>query len=303
MYKNHALSSQIYLAAVEDSVLVELTRPVAGFGRKMGESVTLTRVRNITDPASIALSETQRIPEDLFQLGTTQINPTEIGRAVPFSSLAEDFSHFDLSNAIQKKLKDSLQLGLDTMAAGAYKSTQVKYAVTGPTTNTITTNGIFGAPSTDNLNLFHVEQISDYLYDTLACPPYFAEDYCGVFRRLGLRGIMDDPGFDNWRNYADPQRKMNSEVGRLERIRFKETNHDEAFGKVGTGSVLGEGVVFGADAVAMAEVRTPEIMASMGDPANANRDKVALFYGNLQFGNIWPTGNKGEARILHVGSL
>ncbi|MCI0562415.1 MAG: hypothetical protein MN733_28345, partial [Nitrososphaera sp.] len=183
------------------------------------------------------------------------------------------------------------------------KAASVKYAVTGLASNNITTNGVFGATSTDNMNLFHAEQISDFLYDTLAAPPFSGEDYCGVFRRLGLRGIMDDPAFDNWRNYADPQSKMNSEVGRLERIRFKETNHAEALGKVGTGSVLGEGVVFGADAVAMAEVRTPEIMASMGDPGNANRDKVALFYGVIQFGLIWTTGNQGEARCVHVGSL
>ncbi len=269
----------------------------------MGESVTLTRVRNITEPSVITLSETQRIPEDTFLLSTTAINPVEIGRAVPYTSLSEDFSHFDLSNSIQRKLKDNLQLGMDTMAATAFKTAQIKYAVTGLASNNIATNGTFGAASTDNMNLYHAEQISDYLYDTLACPPFMGEDYCGVFRRLGLRGIMDDPAFDNWRNYADPQSKMNSEVGRLERIRFKETNHNESLGKVGTGSVLGEGVVFGADAVAMAEVRTPEIMASMGDPANANRDKVALFYGVLQFGLIWTTANLGEARVIHVGSL
>lgn len=269
----------------------------------MGESVTLTRVRNITEPSSITLDESLRIPEDTFQLATTQITAVEIGRAVPFTSLSEDFSHFDLSSSIQRKLKENLQLGLDTMAATAFKNTQIRYAVTGAASNNITTNGVFGATSTDNMNLFHVEQISDFLYDTLAAPPFFGEDYCGVFRRLGLRGIMDDPAFDNWRNYADPQSKMNTEIGRLERIRFKETNHAAALGLVGTGSVLGEGVVFGADAVAMAEVKTPEIMASMGDPANANRDKVALFYGIIQFAQIWTTGNAGEARTLYVGSL
>lgn len=303
VFKNHALSSMIYEAAVADSVFVELTKPVPGFGRKQGENVTLTRVRNLTEPSSITLSETQRIPEDTFTLSTTSITAVEIGRAVPYTSLSEDFSHFDLSNSIQRKLKDNLQLGMDTMAADAFQATQIKYAVTGLASNNITTNGTFGATSTDNMNLFHVEQISDYLYDTLAAPPFIGDDYCGVFRRLGLRGIMDDPAFDNWRNYADPQSKMNSEVGRLERIRFKETNHNAALGKVGTGSVLGEGVVFGSDAVAMAEVRTPELMASMGDPGNANRDKVALFYGILQFGIIWNTGNSGEARIIHVGSL
>ena len=304
VFKNHDLSSKLYEAAVEDSVFVDLATPVQGYGKKMGESVTLTRVRNIAEPSNITLDESQRIPEDTFLLATTQITPSEIGRAVPYTSLAEDFSHFDLSNSIQRKLKEMLQLGLDTMAATAFKNTQIKYAITGSASNNIATNGTFAATSTDNMNLFHVERISDYLYDTLNAPPFFSNgDYCAVFRRLGLRGIMDDPAFDNWRNYADPQTKMNTEVGRLEKIRFKETNHADALANVGTSNVLGSGVVFGFDAVAMAEVMAPTLMASRGDPANANRDKVALFYGILQFAQIWTTGNAGEARTVHVGSL
>lgn len=277
--------------------------PVVGYGRKKGENVTLTRIRNITQPTSIKLAETERIPEDNFLVSTIAITPSEIGRGVPYTSLADDLSFFDLQNPVQAKLESVLRIGLDVMAAIAYKSTKIKYAVTGVATNNIATNGTFGATSTDNMNYFHMEQIRDYLFDTLGAPPAVGEDYIGIFRTLALRGIKDDPAFDEWHKYTDPQSKANSEVGKIESIRLKETNNSSSLGKVGTGSVLGEGVVFGADAVAMAEIRSPELMATSGDPANAGRDKMVLFYGNIDFGIIWDTANFGEGKIIHVGSL
>ena len=69
---------------------------------------------------------------------------------------------------------------------------------------------------------------------------------------------------------------------------------------VGTVSGLGEGVVFGEDNVAMAEVLTPELRAGM--PEDLGRSKVVGWYGILQFGLIWTTANAGQARVVHVAS-
>ena len=77
-------------------------------------------------------------------------------------------------------------------------------------------------------------------------------------------------------------------------------NNSAALGKVGTGSVLGEGVVFGKDAVALAEVMSPELRAAI--PGDFGRAKAVAWYGILQAGIIWDTGNAGQARIIHVGS-
>ena len=62
-YKQHALARKLYMAAVENSVFVDHVRPVDGFGKNKGESVTLTRVKNITEPTSADLDELMRIPE------------------------------------------------------------------------------------------------------------------------------------------------------------------------------------------------------------------------------------------------
>ena len=299
-YKNHALSSRLYEAAVENSMFMDHVRPVDGFGRNNGETVTLTRVANITEPTSAVLSESVRIPEDEFALSTQTITVQELGRSVPYTSLSQDLSKFDTENPIQRKLREQMRLVLDTLAAAAFKRTLIKYAITGAATNNITTNGTFGAASTANMNIFHVEEIRDYMFDTLRVPPAVDGDYIGIFRTLGLRGIKRDADWEEWHKYTDPTVKFNGEVGRIESVRFLETNHANALGKVGTSSVLGEGVVFGEDGVAMAEAMSPELRAAI--PSDFGRSKAVAWYGILAFEPIWDTGNAGEARIVHVGS-
>lgn len=299
-YKNFTLSGKLWEAAVMNSVFVDFARPVEGYGKNAGESVTLTRVRNMTEPVTAQLDEAMRIPEDEFQLSSTQITVKELGRSIPFTSLSQDLSKFDLDNPIQRKLRDQMRLVLDTMAAGAFKASLVKYVPATASTGNFTTNGVpFGAAGS-NMNVFHVEEIRDYMYDTLQVPPMEDGKYVGIFRSLGLRGIKRDTNWEKWHQYTDPQAKYTGEVGQLEGIRFIETNHARALDKIGTADVLGEGVVFGEDSIALAEAMTPELRAAI--PQDYGRSKGIAWYGILEFGPIWNTANPGEARTIHVSS-
>lgn len=298
--RNHHLSRKLFEASVANSRFMEFVRPIEGFGKKQGETVTLTRISNIAEPTSGKLTEGVRIPEDTFAITTLAITVAEFGRAVPYTSLAEDLAWFDLSNGIQSKLVEQQKLILDAAASAAFKTAKVKYAPTGLATNNIATNGTFGAQAAANWNVFHVEEIRDYLFDTLQAPPFVDEDYVALVRTLGLRGIKRDPQWEEWHKYTSPENKMTGETGRIEQIRFIEINHSTSLGKVGASSVLGEGVVFGADAVAMAEVTTPELRAAI--PGDFGRSKAVAWYGILEFGLIWDTGNAGEAKVVHVGS-
>ena len=300
VFKQHALSRRLYMAALEKSVFMEYVQPVDGYGRKKGENVTLTRISTITEPTSATLTEGERIPEDTYSVGTTSITVSEIGRAVPFTSFAEDLTWYDLENSVQRRLRDQMKLVLDTMAATAFKTAQVKYIPTGTAAGTFDTDGTASTAATANWNMYHVEEVRDYMFDTLHTPPYAGDDYVGIFRTLGLRGIKRDPSWEEWHKYTDPQAKFNNEIGRIENVRHVETNHANALAKVGTSSVLGEGVVFGEDGIAMAEVMTPELRAAM--PSDFGRSKAVAWYGILNFGIIWDTANAGEARIVHVTS-
>lgn len=301
VYKSHAMSRELYWEALEDSVFMDHVTGVEGFGRKQGETVTLTRLATITEPTDSTLTEAERIPEDSYSISTTSITVSEIGRAVPFTSLAEDLSILDLQNTIQRRLVDQMTLTLDSKAATAFKQAKIKYIPTGLASGTFDTDGTASTSATANWNVFHVEEIADYLYETLFAPT-IGGNYVGIFHNKSIRGIKRDPDWEQWHIYTDPQAKFNDEIGMIENVRHIRTNHANALTKVGTGSVLGDGVVFGQDSVALAEVLTPELRAEMNVGDDFGRSHAAAWYGILAFGLIWDTANAGEARVVHVTS-
>ena len=304
VYKNHTLSSQIRMAAIKEAKFMQFVKPVEGYGKKKGENVTLTRVSNVTVPTTDVLSETLRIPEDTLSLSTQAISVSERGRAIPYTKLSVDLSHFDLENAIQKKLKDQLKLRLDIAAATAFKAGKILAIPTGIAETTFETDGSVSNAAVSNLNMFHVESIRDYMYGTLNIAPYMDDDYVGIIVTLAKRGLMRDPAWVDWKKYTDPAAKFNGEIGRIENIRFVETNHTSSLSSgIGTGSVLGEGVFFGEDPVVMAVAEDPHLIAEENVGNDFGRSKSVAWYGIYGFGQIWSdSANAGEARVVYLTS-
>lgn len=301
VYKNHQLSSQLRFAAIAQTKFMQFVKPEAGYGKKRGESITITRVSNISEPSSGRISELQRIPETEVVMTTTSITVSEWGQAVPYTSLAQDLGKFDLENSIQKKLRDVMSLVLDSAAADAFKSAKVKAIPNGASSLVFDTDGVASTTATVNLNVYHIEQIRDYMFSTLYVPPYANDDYIGLVSTKAKRGLMSDTAFETWHKYTDPQSKYSSEVGRMENIRFIEINNPNALSQsLGSGSVLGEAVIFGDDAVAMAVAQDPELRAAV--PGDFGRVKSVAWYAIAEFGVVWDTANAGEAKIVHVTS-
>src|SRR5512142_1793183 len=86
-HKNHEISRKLWQAATEETICMDYVRPVAGVGRKMGETGTLMRLSAMTEPTSGTLTEGVRIPEDGYSISSTTITVSEFGRAVPYTSL------------------------------------------------------------------------------------------------------------------------------------------------------------------------------------------------------------------------
>jgi N4-gp56 family major capsid protein len=234
-------------------------------------------------------------------LTTIAITVSEWGRAVPYTSLSEDLSVFNTENTIQRVLKDQMKLVLDGAAAYAFKQAKIKAIPTGASSMTFDTDGTASTTASANFNVYHVETIRDYLFQTLYVPPYSGDDYIGLITTKAKRGVMSDPAWEPWHRYTDPEAKYNSEIGRLENIRFIEVNNSNALdNSIGSGGVLGEGVIFGADAVTMAVAVDPELRAE--PPRDFGRQKAVAWYGILEFGQVWDTANPGEARIIHLAS-
>lgn len=303
-YKNHAMSAAIRFAAIAETKFMQFVKPESGYGRKMGESITITRVSNLSLPTSGKLNETDRIPEQELTITTKSITVSEWGRAVPYTSLSDDLGKFNMENNIQHTLKNQMKLIMDNAAAAAFKGTdnKIKATATGVAAISFGTAGVFPATATANLNMYHVEQIRDYMYSTLKIPTFEGDDYVAIVSTKAKRGLINDPNWETWHKYTDPQAKYNAEIGRLENIRFIESNNTDALsGSVGSGGVAGEAVFFGADAVVMAVVQDPELRAAI--PGDFGRQKAVAWYGILDFGVVWDTANPGEAKIISFGSL
>ena len=304
VYKNHDLSSKIRMAAIAEAKFMQFTAPAEGYGKKKGESVTITRVSNVTVPTTDVLDELNRIPEDTLSLSTQAITVAERGRSIPYTKLSTDLAHFDLGSAIQKKLKDQLKLSMDKAAATAFKAGKILAIPTGIAETTFETDGAVSNAAASNLNMYHVESVRDYMYDTLNIAPYSSDDYVCVLRTQAKRGLMRDPDWKDWKKYTDPSAKYNGEIGRIENIRFVETNHSSALASgLGTGAVLGEAVFFGEDPVVMAVAEDPHLIAEENVGSDFGRAKSVAWYGIYGFGQIWyDSANAGEARVVYMTS-
>ncbi len=300
-YKNHFLSEDLLEAAIEDTQFMQFVRTVGGYGKKMGDTVTITRVKDTGVPTDGKIKEKERIPEDTITLNTVAVTVSEWGRSIPYTELSGTLSKFDMSSLVQQQLKNQLKRVMDNAAAAAFKTAKIKAIPSGATVVTFDTNGTPSTPATVVINTTHLELILDYLYDTLLAPALEGDDYVGIFANKSIRGIKDDPTWEEWFKYVNPDAKFNSEAGRWENLRLLRTNNATALSKTqGTGSVLGEGIIFGQDSVVMAAVLDPEMR--MAQPEDFGRSHNVAWYGILEFLLLWDTGNAGEARVIHVTS-
>lgn len=301
--RNRALSEKMRYASIAQTKALQFVKPEPGFGRGQGETITIARARNIAVPTSAIIGRNQKIPIDQMPLAQTTITVQKYGRGVEFDEETEVLFKFNPKDFIQKSLIKQMKLVLDAICFAAFKGAQIRFAPQSAVGGTFTTDaGTTPATATSNVTVSHVKLLRDYLVSTIHAEPYEGDDYVGLAATKALRGVKDDPEFLAWRQYIEPEMAFyRGESGMVEHIRLIEITHGNGLsGTKGTGSVLGEMVVFGEDPVVMVEAITPELR--MAIPGNFGLQKSIAWYGMLAFGEVWPTANDGEARILYVTS-
>jgi len=300
---NHTLSKDIRRASIAECVIFQHARIEPGYGKKKGESVTIQRVRALTEPDTAVIGEEDDIPLDEFAISTRTIVPEELGRALKYTDLMNELNNFDIEQPIQQALKDQQKLCLDTLAAAALKRAYVCFIPTSDTGGTWDVEAIPRTQATANLTAEHCGLIRDELFGKYLAPMIGGDHYVGLGSTKALRGIKESPLFVTWMQYLQKGMVLyRSEVGTIENIRWVEVNHSKAlsgqgsFGGVGLNSVLGEFIVFGKDAIACAEVITPHLRAELA--AKFGRLKAIAWYGMLRIEPVWNNANVGETNIV-----
>jgi N4-gp56 family major capsid protein len=306
--KSHAISAKLYEEAVANTKLFQFAQPIEGFGKGKGETVSLTRIAAVAEPTSDVLTEGQKISEDTYAVTQTSVTVKERGRAIPLTNLVKDLSNYDLGASVEKELRRQMTLAMDTNTAVAFRKAFGKYVPTGAASATKETNSAtVSATATANLGVYHIKEIYDLLYDTYKTPPFEGEDYIGVFRHKSVAGLRDDNDWIEWQKYTSPSGLETGEVGKINNVRIVDTNHGntsltnpQGLVLCGTSDVLGEGFVFGDDAVVVAMVQEPELR--MKAPQDYGRDQGVAWYGIYELGVVYTAATAGQLRIMHVGS-
>lgn len=306
VYKNHEISGQLLEVAVADTIILPFTDLVESFGRGKGETINIMHVKELPMPTDARLDEFTRVPIDKLQMGNRALTVTEWGRGVEYTSLSRQLGKFDPKSYLQKRLRRQMTGVVDTAAANAFQSTDVKICFI-PTTPTGGVFDVDGTPSTvavAALSFDHMGVLRDYLVTNIHCPPYEGDNWVGVFTPKSLRGLKQDNLFQQVHMYLQKgDFFFKSEVGMAENIRLVECNREQAFSNTaGSSTTIGQGVVFGDEAVARVEVEAPELRANPNYQDDFGRKQAIAWVGTFVFGSFWDTATDGEAKIVRVTS-
>lgn len=309
---NTKLSKTLRQAAQPMFKFRQFTRMEKAIGKGKGDTVDFNKVSNI-QTAGGTISETNRIPESNILITRGTLTMDEYGNSIPYTGKLDELSEFSVDNMITKALRDDLAKVLDSAVATQFKSGDVIYIPTSASAGTWDTDGTASTTATANLSVFHVKEIIDAMKTgqfggtTLGTnagnpvPTYDGENYICIASVKALRGIKDDPDWEELMKYANPEKALQGEVGRFYGCRFIETNHTSALSNgVGTNSVLGEAVFFGADPVIEAVAVPEEIRAKI--PEDYGRSKGIAWYGLMGFKRVWDLTTDKEEHIVRVTS-
>lgn len=300
-FKNFELSDKIRHEALANTQFMQFATTEPGFGKHKGESTTITRFLRL--PLASNVSETDRLPPARPPIQTKQVGILEWGVKVPITQYELNLSAFDLMSEFQSALRDNIRLTMDVMVADAFKLTPIKYVPTAASF-TLSTNGVAGALADSNLRISDLREIKDYMSGTLKIPPFRNGKYIGILSTRAARGIKNDPDYKDWQAPTTASPFLSGELSQnIEGFHLLETNNfgyerDALDNLVGSSTVLGEAVFFGADSVGLLEVSAPEIRMGLFEDLGRFRD--VGWVGTISAFHVWELASL--ARVVHVTS-
>lgn len=295
VYKNHTLSTEIRREAMYDVQAMKFLRPEPGFGKKKGDTITFTRVMQLQLAGRV--NELDVLPSGRPAINTKSLTVGEWGFKAPLTEFEQNLTYFDLSNQFQQMLRDQMSITMDWMGAQAFKSTPYKYspAVGG---GVFSTNGTAGALATANMSVADLRLLRDQLRKNKV--PYFRGGrYVGILSVRAARGIKNDPEYKDWIAPHENEPMIAGRMKDVEGFMLLESNNIFSFlDLVGTSTVCGEAVFFGADPAVLGVIENPELRAGL--PIDLGRFREVGWVGTLDATITWDI--PALARIIHVTS-
>jgi N4-gp56 family major capsid protein len=296
-YKNHALSTDIRREAIADTQFMKFFRAEPGYGKKKGESVTITRIMKL--PLAGRVSETERLPSGRPAIETKTVSVSQWGFKVPVTEFETHLTHFNLMDPIQSALRDQISLTMDVMCSTALKLSPLKYTPLS-TGGEFVTDGTADSLSNRNLEVQDLRRIHDRLHGTLKAPKFKSGKYIGILSTRAARGLKNDPEYKDWLAPTTSDPLISGKLKDIEGFTLYETNHTDALADlIGTSTTTGDAVFFGADAGGLVKIMDPEIRS--GIPEELGTFREVGWVGTIEAFLVWEKASL--ARVIHLTSL
>lgn len=295
VYRNHALSSEIRREAMYDVQTMRYLRPESGYGKRKGDTITITRVMQL--PVAGRVNELDVLPSGRPAINTKSVTVSEWGFKCSTTEFERDLTSFDMTNQFQQMLRDQMSLTMDLMSTQALKTTPYVYTpeVGG---GVFSTNGTAAGTATANLAISDLRQIRDQLRKNKA--PYFRNSaYVGILSTRAARGIKNDPEYKDWIAEQTAEPMIAGRMKDVEGFTLLETNNVWSFADlIGSSTVCGDAIFFGMDPGFLAVVSQPELRA--GIPTDLGRFQEVGWVGTIEASITWDIASL--ARVIKLGS-
>ncbi len=295
-YRNHALSSDIRREAIADVQFMKFMRAEPGFGKKKGESVTITRIMKL--PLATRVNETERLPSGRPAIETKTVSVSQWGFKIPMTEFEQHLTHFNMMDPFQQALRDQISLTMDSMCADALKLTPVKYTP-------LSTGGEFVTDSTAdslsdrNLEVQDLRRLHDRLRGTLKCPTFRNGKYIGILSTRAARGLKNDPEYKDWIAPTSSEPLMSGKLKDIEGFQLYETNNTDSLDDlIGNSTTTGDAIFFGADAGGLVRIMDPELRSGMPEELGTFRE--IGWVGTLEAFLVWE--RPAMARAIQLAS-
>ncbi len=296
-FANPKLSKKLRFATQPLLKFRPYARPIDGFGKGQGDTVDYDKISNIQSQGG-QITENQKMPETKFLVRKASMSIAEWGNSIPWTGKLETLSQFDITNPVQKTLRDDMAKVIDKAVADKAKLTKIVYTPTSAAGGSFNTAGTPAASGT-NLNLFHLKEVVDYAIEAMMPPAVGGPDgdYVLISVQKAIRGIIDDPEFQEWTKYTTADKLLNGEIGKVYRTRIILTTNTGALAKKNS-SAMGEAILLGDDCIAEAVALPEELRAKV--PDDYGRSKGIAWYMLGNYAHVWDYATDNEFRAIYL---
>lgn len=293
---NPPLSKKIRHAAQPMMKFRQFVDAESAAGKSRGDTFLFDKISNISTQGG-TLNETNTIPKNNYTIVQGSLVITEYGNSIPFTLKGQVLAEASVPEIVKTVLRNDMAKVMDTAAAAEFKATDYLAVCSDTATTVFTTNSAVAVSATANMSDKNVRDIVDKL-KTLNVPRYDAQgNYISIAATNMIRGLYDF--FEAKVIQTNMGPAFAGEVGRYYSTRFVEETNILS-NTIGSGSVLGEAVFFGGDAVKEGLVIPENIRLDI--PKDFGRDQAIAWYAMTGFKKTWDFGDDGETRIIYVTS-